>query len=269
MVELGRPACRIGMPPARPRPQYPGVSRRFDPVGASLIYGDVLKRDQELQKQAETLAKKLQNDRHQQMNDRLGDLLPGYSNVATTYRSLGFTQHPATGNPVPPSEATLKEMELEARRLARQKRRRRRAAEKEEAGDAPDRTAGTQADEIAGSALSATAPSGLAWPRPERDRGDAADGAEGSRIGLASETGTSSLLTQPLRPSEVSLAPQGNNVEAIIGALKRRSASAPVLRNPLAPSPSDVGRSLAYRESREMKRLVLQNVSNRKALVLF
>mmetsp|Transcript_43876 Transcript_43876/g.81952 ORF Transcript_43876/g.81952 Transcript_43876/m.81952 type:complete len:183 (+) Transcript_43876:39-587(+) len=102
MVSLGVPTARFGSPPdpEKPEPHYPGVSSKFDALGALKVYRENLKRDADIRANTMQLhAGRPGPVRHRR---RLEDLMPGLASVAETYEHLGYSADPITRRMVAP-----------------------------------------------------------------------------------------------------------------------------------------------------------------------
>eukprot|EP00929_Paragymnodinium_shiwhaense_P093120 TRINITY_DN5319_c0_g1_i1.p1 TRINITY_DN5319_c0_g1~~TRINITY_DN5319_c0_g1_i1.p1 ORF type:complete len:265 (-),score=45.49 TRINITY_DN5319_c0_g1_i1:100-894(-) len=137
MVELGVSTCRFGLPPEPGKePPYPGVSpTAFDPSGALAAYREACTKEKKGRANGQRMRPRIDAARGlpPRMEQRIGDLMPGYSNVHTLYDRLGYTFN-AVGLAVPPPASDLGEggnpplppLEKSKRQLARE------AAAKEE-----------------------------------------------------------------------------------------------------------------------------------------
>merc|ERR1712196_214115 len=94
-VQIGVPTCRMGPPPEPNGPVYPGVSsKKFDPASAVKVYGDQLRKEMSSRYTAQCLGNKLQFDPRGHNDEAVGDMLPGYRSILSTYERLGFTVSP-------------------------------------------------------------------------------------------------------------------------------------------------------------------------------
>jgi len=117
MVQLGVPTCRMGPPPEPNGPVYPGVSaKKFDPASAVRVYGDQLKKEMNSRYTAQCLGTRLQFDPRGHKDDAVGDMLPGYRSILSTYERLGFTVSPI-GLPEPPKFPAIPKMAKPLKRV--------------------------------------------------------------------------------------------------------------------------------------------------------
>jgi len=109
MVDQNSPTCRFGNPPdpTHPAPHFPGVSSTyFNPVEASTVYTDMIKREKAGRWVAQVLSGKQgsgasHGNRGEELM-RMGDMMPGYASVQGVYQRTGWKVHPTTRRPMAP-----------------------------------------------------------------------------------------------------------------------------------------------------------------------
>lgn len=209
MVQIGVPTCRMGPPPEPNGPIYPGVSaKKFDPASAVKVYGDQLKKEMSTRYAAQMLGNKLQFDPRGHNDEAVGDMLPGYRSILSTYERLGFTISPV-GLPEPPKLPVIPKLAKPLKKT-----------ELSSSSQAHAKIAGRSSSVCAPTSISLNNPTsqlnGRRWSR--RQLGAEGDADRGSDV----HTTSSIWSLPPADLSKLSLNPPSS-------VAPRRSASTPAL----------------------------------------
>lgn len=110
MVELGVPTANFGRPPdpEHPQPHFPGVSStRFNPIGALLVYRQVMKKEKDIRADHQEVWKLRPGQPEIHGPVLVGDMLPNLKSLNAAYDHLGWSTHPTTRRRLPPDPGEL------------------------------------------------------------------------------------------------------------------------------------------------------------------